>query len=152
MSRSRQLLCVGYAAASLLALVGTWRQNVAYVRPDENPFAGVVLATIRFWQDTFVNPASRSITIDLGMLLLPLVALMIIEARRLSIRFVWLYVVFGLLIAISATFPLFLIARERRIAAQGEASAALGFRAGDALGFAVLALAMASLAVWTIVR
>lgn len=152
MSRSRQLLCVGYAAASLVALVGTWRQNVAYIRPDENPFAGFVLATIRFWQDTFVNPASRSITIDLGMLLLPLVALMIIESRRLSIRFVWLYVVFGLLIAISATFPLFLIARERRLAAHGEASAALGFRTGDALGFAVLAFAMAGLAVWTIVR
>ena len=43
---------------------------------------------------------------------------MVIESRRLDIRFPWLYVVFGLLVAISVTFPLFLIARERRLDAR----------------------------------
>jgi hypothetical protein len=41
--------------------------------------------------------------------------LMVIEARKHAVRFVWLYIVGGLLIAISVTFPLFLIARELRI-------------------------------------
>ena len=41
--------------------------------------------------------------------------LMVIEARKHGIPFVWAYIAGGLLIAISVTFPLFLIAREVRI-------------------------------------
>ena len=41
-------------------------------------------------------------------------AFMVIEARWLGVRFVWLYILGGLLIAISFTFPLFMIARELR--------------------------------------
>ncbi len=150
MPRSRRLLCAGYAAAATLALAGTWRQNVAYIHQDENPIAGFALATVRFWQDTFANPASRSITIDLGMLLVPLFALMIMEARRLSIRFVWLYIVFGLLVAISAAFPLFLIARERTLASRGESSSELGFHPDDTLAYLVLVGVMVCLTLWTI--
>jgi hypothetical protein len=35
---------------------------------------------------------------------------MVIEARKHGVRFVWAYIVGGLAIAISVTFPLFLIA------------------------------------------
>ena len=42
-------------------------------------------------------------------------AFMVLESRRLGIRWVWAYVILGVLIAISVTFPLFLIARELRI-------------------------------------
>jgi len=87
--RSRQLLCGGYALIALVALVGTWSQNVAYFRPEEGAILGFGLATARFWPETFATPASTSITVDLGLLLLPLFTLMIIESRRLAIRFVW---------------------------------------------------------------
>ncbi len=40
-----------------------------------------------------------------------------VEARRHAIRFVWIYVAMGFAVAISVAFPLFLIARERRLAA-----------------------------------
>ena len=120
MPRSRVFLCWMYAAAAIMAMVGTWRQNVAYLRAEEGLVSGFVLATLRFWPDTLATPASTSITIDLGLLLLPVCALMIIESRRLAIRFVWAYIVLGLLIAISVTFPLFLIARERRLATRGK--------------------------------
>jgi uncharacterized protein DUF2834 len=40
---------------------------------------------------------------DLGLLLLPLFTLMIIESRRLAIRFVWVDIVLGLLVAITVT-------------------------------------------------
>ena len=95
----RVILCWLYGAASLLALVGTWRQNVAYFRPEDGALSGFVLATGRFWVDTVVNPASTSITVDLGLLLLPLFALMIIESRRLGIPLVWAYIVLGLVVA-----------------------------------------------------
>jgi hypothetical protein len=56
---SRKTLCVIYALIALLALAGTWGNNVAYLSLG---FAG---ANMAFWQETLANPASRSITVDL---------------------------------------------------------------------------------------
>jgi hypothetical protein len=152
MPRSRRNLCIAYAAVALLALIGTWGQNVAYFRSEDGWLLGFVLATGRFWVETLATPASTSITVDLGLLLLPLCALMIIEARRLGIRFVWLYIVLGLLVAISVTFPLFLIAREQRLAARGEASEEVGIGGADAVGLLVLGAAIVAFTLWTVAR
>jgi hypothetical protein len=40
---------------------------------------------------------------------------MVIEARKHQVKFVWVYILGGALVAISVTFPLFLIARELRL-------------------------------------
>jgi hypothetical protein len=90
-----------YAVIAVLALYGTWSQNLAY-----GP------ALDGFLRDARANPAARSVTIDIFMMALGASFLMVYEARRLAIRFVWAYVFFGLTVAISFTFPLFLIARE----------------------------------------
>src|SRR4051794_2688491 len=119
MSSTRRRLCIVYAVIALVALVGTWSQNVAYFRPDEGIVVGFGLATVRFWSDTFATRASASITIDLLLFFCAAAVFMVLESRRLGIRWVWAYVVLGVLIAISVTFPLFLIARERRLAAMG---------------------------------
>jgi hypothetical protein len=152
MPRSRLLLCWFYVAIALLALIGTWHQNLSYFDSNEGLLAGSVFATGRFWPATLATPASTSITVDLGLLLLPLCALMVIEARRLAIRFVWVYIVLGLLIAISVTFPLFLIARERRLAARGEATGDLGFTSYDELGLLAFGAAFVGFTLWTLVR
>lgn len=152
MPRSRLILCSVYGVIALLALVGTWHQNLSYFRPDEGLGVGFALATGRFWLETLATPASTSITVDLGLLLLPLCALMVIEARRLGIRFVWLYVVLGLLVAISVTFPLFLIARERRLAAHGEASADLGLTRADSAALLLLGAGFVVFTLWTLGR
>ncbi len=152
MPRSRLVLCPLYGAIALLALIGTWHQNVSYLRPDEGPLTGFVLATGRFWLDTLATPASTSITVDLALLCLPLFVLMVIEARRLTIRFVWVYIVLGLLVAISVTFPLFLIARERRLAAQGEGAGDFGLASLDTAGLLTLGAAAAGFTLWTVVR
>jgi hypothetical protein len=73
---------------------------------------------------------------------------MVLEARRLGIRFVWLYVILGFLVAISVTFPLFLIARERRLAAQDD----LELAGGDRLGLWAVGAAAVLFAVWTLGR
>jgi hypothetical protein len=151
MSRPRRLLCAAYAAIAVLALFATWTQNVAYFVPGEGAL-GFANATARFWAATYANPATTSITIDLALLLVPLLAWMVIEARRLGIRFVWLYFVLGCLVAISVTFPLFLIARERRLAERGEAGADLGVGAGDLAALFAIGAAVAALAIWTIAR
>jgi len=149
MSRARSLLCVLNAAIAVLALVGTWSQNAAYVHPGDGIF-GFALATARFWPDTLRTPAGVSITVDIGLFFLAAAIWMVLEARRLGIRFVWLYVVGGFLIAISVTFPLFLIARERRLAAGGAGAADLGLTAVDAIGLVASGIASTAFTLWTL--
>src|SRR5262245_17396094 len=152
MPHSRKLLCWFYGLIALLALVGTWSHNVAYFRPEEGILAGFTLATARFWPATLATPASTSITIDIGLFLLAASGLMIVESRRLAIRFVWIYIVLGLAVAISVTFPLFLIAREQRLSARGEATADLGITPVDVLGLTALAVSMGAFTLWTLVK
>jgi hypothetical protein len=147
---TRTLVCTLYALTALVAFIGTWSQNVAYFHANDGAVAGFVLATARFWPETLATPASTSITVDLGLFFLAAAGFMVLEARRLGIRFVWAYVVLGLLVAISVTFPLFLIARERRLAAQGRDDvAAPGLTSGDAVGLAALGAAAAGFTAWT---
>jgi hypothetical protein len=143
---ARRILCVGYAAAAVLALVGTWSQNVAYLGGAEGSFAG------RFLIDTLANPASTSITVDLLILLIPLFAWMVIEGRRIGIRFYWLYPLFGMLVAISVTFPLYLIARELRLAERGEAEAPLGLTALDLAVLILFSAGVAGATLYTLAR
>jgi hypothetical protein len=152
MPRSRQLLCLAYAAIAVIALVGTWHQNLSYFQPDEGWVVGFPLATMRFWGETLATHASTSITVDLLLLCLPLFALMILEARRLEIPFIWLYIIFGALVAISVTFPLFLIARERRLAARGESAADLGLTQRDTRALLGLSGLMVLFTLWTLFR
>jgi hypothetical protein len=149
MPRSRQLLCAAYATIAVLALVGTWTQNVAYFRAGDGPITGFVLATGRFWSATLATPASISIAVDLVLFFVAAAVLMVIEARRLAIRWVWVYILLGFLIAISVTFPLFLIARERRVAV-GSTSSDLGLSSADLAALVGLAGMTAAITVWTL--
>ena len=111
MTLSRQALCAVYALIGITALITTWANVLGAVQQH-----GFWEGTVRFWQDTLVNESSRFITIDLLFLGLTVIVWMVLEARRLAIPGVWIYVVAGLLIAISLTVPLFMIQRERTLA------------------------------------
>jgi len=104
---SSKVLCAVYGVIAFAALIATWSQNIAYLDTPSG-LGG-------FWTDTKVNPASRSITVDIVLFSVAAAILMVIEARKHGVRFVWLYIAGGLLIAISVAFPLFLIAREVRL-------------------------------------
>ncbi len=119
MSTSRKLLCTLYAVIALAALVATWSQNIAYL--EANPLRFLA----NFFGDTRANEATQSITVDIVLLFLAAAIFMVIEARKHTIGLVWLYIVGGMLIAISVTFPLFLIARERRLAEKGDVNPSL---------------------------
>ncbi|MGA8250579.1 MAG: DUF2834 domain-containing protein [Mycobacterium sp.] len=108
---SRKVLCVVYALIAVVALVATWSQTVAYTH---NGFAAFF---DNFWHDARVNASSRNITADVLMLGMSLAILMVVEARKYGVRFVWLYILGMFFVAISVTVPLFLIAREIRIGA-----------------------------------
>ena len=137
---SRKALCIAYALIALLALVGTWGNNAAYSS------LGFMGANTAFWQATLANPASRSITVDVFFLGIAMFIWMVLEARRLGMRGVWLYLLFGMLVAISVTVPVFLINRERALAAREPSSAAGTLSALDIVG---LVLVTAAICVYT---
>lgn len=113
MTSNRRILSGVYATIAAVALVATWSQNLAYLHSP-----GGFLTS--FLQDLKVNAAARSITVDIVLFFLAAAVFMVLEARRLGIPYVWAYIVGGMLIAISVTFPLFLIARERKLAARSD--------------------------------
>lgn len=139
MTQQQRWLIGFYALVAVAALVATWSQNLAYFGGEGA--AGMALLT--FLEETKVNPASRSITVDIGFFLLAASAFMIVEARRLGVRFVWAYILLGFLVAISVTFPLFMIARELRLNANP--SAAWSMRGIDIAGLALVTALVAFL-------
>ncbi len=133
---SRRVLCTVYAAISLVALIATWSQNILFFRGGGGFMA--------FWEATKANHASRSITVDIALLLLAVAILMVIEARRLGVKYVWAYILGGFAIAISVTFPLFLLARELRL----EKSDATQLRTIDSVLLGVLAGVTLAFTLW----
>ncbi len=112
MSNRDKLICVIYGLIALLALPATWINNIAFMtQPDNASFAD-------FFQAAYVNAAAASLTNDLFLVAFAACMFMFIEGSRLKIRFVWLYIVLSALIAISVTFPLFLLVRHMKLAKQ----------------------------------
>jgi hypothetical protein len=142
---NRQRILIGfYAVMALAALYATWSQNLQVLAG-----AGPLDGFIQFWRLTGANPASTSITVDLAFFFMAAAAFMVIEARRLGVGFVWLYLLGGVMIAISVTFPLFMIARELKLprAAGGAAEAAWSLKVIDYLYLAATAAALIAVSV-----
>lgn len=102
-------LCAVYAVLGLAALVGT---QIALLRHFATEGNGVAEAMT----DTVVNPAATFTVIDLLAVALIGLVFMVVEARRLGMRFVWVYVVLTFAVAISVALPAFLIARQVHLA------------------------------------
>ncbi len=133
---SRKLLCAVYAGIALVALVATWSQNIVHVR-NGGSFLG-------FFETLKANPSSRGITADIFLLGLAVTILMVIEARRVGVKFVWAYILGAFVIAISVAFPLFLLARELRL----EKSDATLLRPVDTILLALVALVTLAITIW----
>jgi hypothetical protein len=136
MTISRTSLCVVYAVIGLLAFIDTWGNITGLLHQQ-----GFIHGTLQFWQEVMVNGPSRFITVDTLFLSLSVIVWMTLEANRLKMRGLWLYVLFGLLVAISLAVPLFMIHRERRLAALDPNSSAGTLRSIDLIALALLAIA-----------
>ena len=124
MKISRRMLVWVYTAAAIAALIGTWGNNLEYMALGLDPLA----TNLHFWKETFANPASQSITVDIFWLALPVTVWVMLEARRLKIPGIWWYLVLSWVVAVSVTVPLFMAARERRLIAADDSDA--GFLSG----------------------
>ena len=112
LSKGAKVECVAYAAIALLALIGTQWALVEGIRAAEGSFAK------QMWVDLTANPTVVFTSIDLFMVFLAAFIFMIVEGRRVRVRWWWLYPVLSVGIGVSFGFPLFLIARRLRLAGQ----------------------------------
>lgn len=117
MTRHWTPLAVVYLLLALAGLVGTWTYNVLAI-VQMRDFIGDLVSS---------GPAVSSISVDLLVVAVAGSVFIIVEARRLGMRFGWLYVVGSALTAFAFTFPLFLAMRQRHLtrrAATGDATVA----------------------------
>ena len=111
MSRSGKNLCALYGALAVIALIATWSNNIAFfMQPDNGGLLG-------FIRGGYANPAAASLSNDLFLLGAACTVFMFTEAKRLGIRYVWVYVILSFVIAVSVMFPLFMLARQRKLEA-----------------------------------
>ena len=137
MNTRQKLICTLYALVAIVSLLGTLGQLAPYLP------LGPIEGNTKFWADTLVNSASRFITVDIMFVFLVVWHWMLTEARRLSMRAYWLYLPASLLVAFSATLPIFMIHRELAKSRRGETDAGAGaagwlsvaFVAAVALGY-----------------
>lgn len=143
MARNRQYLCLFYGLVATVAFVAIWIEVTGHFG-TAGSLTDVPAASLRFLIDTQASRASRTVTVDLLLLSLAAMTFMVLEARRLGIRFVWAYILLGFALAISVTFPLFMIARERHLAWQ-EGGESAPLVAADGLAIAALSATVVAL-------
>ena len=104
MTRHWTPLALVYACLAVVGLLGTWFFNVLAI-VQLRDFIGDLVTS---------GPAVSSISVDLLVVAVAGSIFVIVEARRLGMRFGWLYVAGAALTAFAFTLPLFLAMRERR--------------------------------------
>lgn len=98
---------VVYAVLALVGAVWPWWYNAAFALAHGGAFDPAV-----FVAEAFSTPAGGSLSADILVAAGAGSVWMIVEARRLGMRFVWAYVALGTLVAFACAFPLFLFVRE----------------------------------------
>lgn len=132
----RKVLCGVYGAIAVAALIATWSQG--------GPYAHSIHAfVVGFWSDSKVTSASRFIAADILLFGLAATILMLTEARKHNVKFVWAYIAAAFLVAISVAFPLFLLARELRMKSESSR-----LRTTDKILLIAVAIAVLSLTIW----
>jgi hypothetical protein len=98
-----------YGTLAVLGLILPWYFNLQFMAANE---VGDLRA---FVAACFANPAAGSLTMDATVASVAFVAWLLVEAKRLSMRRAWAYIVLIPTVAFAFAFPLFLLMRERRL-------------------------------------
>lgn len=101
-----------YAVLAVAGLIATWYFNLQFMRE-----AGGSFSAVEFVRAGYANSAAASLSNDLLVGTLAFLAFSFAEARRLGLRHWWVFPVLTFGVAFACAFPLFLLVRERRLAA-----------------------------------
>jgi hypothetical protein len=106
-------LMLFYLLFALMGLTIPWYFNLQHIMNSPD-----ILTPAEFFRQCTTTPLSSSITFDLLIGATPAVAWMVLEIRKLKMKFLWLYILGTFLIAFAFTFPLFMFFRELKLAEQ----------------------------------
>ena len=101
-------LIVTYIFIAIGALIATWYHNILFIKTNGKGFMG-------FINGMYANHAAASIANDVLFLGIAVNVLMIVEAKRIGIKYVWLYILLSFVVAISVMAPIFLAVRQWKI-------------------------------------
>lgn len=102
-----------YALLAVAGLLATWYWNIQFIIAHDG------FSVVTFLAQCYANAASSSIINDILVVLVAFATWSFFEARRLRMRHWWAYIVLALTVAMAFAFPLFLLMRDRQIAALG---------------------------------
>lgn len=112
MTRDWTPLALVYLLLAIAGLVWTWTFNILAITQAVD-FIGDLLSS---------GPAVSSITADLMVVAVAGAIFVIVEARRIGMRFGWLYVLVSCVTAFAFAFPLFLAMRQRLLTRRARAA------------------------------
>jgi len=108
MTAAEKTRCWIYGAIALAALIGTQWTLVDYMAESGS--------VSDFLDATVDGHAAVFLTIDLLAVATAATIFMVVEGVRVKVSYLWVYVVLVFAVAVSVAFPLFLIARTRKLA------------------------------------
>ena len=100
-----------YGVLAVVGVVLPWHYNIEWMQ------ASTSAGALDFIRDGMVNGASSSLTVDITIVFIAFSVWLVVEARRLGMRYAWLLIPYALCIALASAFPLFLLLRSRRMSA-----------------------------------
>ena len=99
-----------YLALSVAGAILPWLANLEFIRQSGAPFnLGLFIAQAN------ANPAAQSLSRDLLIGATAFTVWMVVEAKRLQIKHVWVALLASFGLAFACGAPLFLFLRERRL-------------------------------------
>ena len=100
-------LAIVYLVLAILGLIGTWTFNILAITQNSS-----------FFGEWFSNgPATQSLQIDVLVVAIAAGVFIVIEGRRLGMRWAWVFLPLAAITAAAFAVPLFLALRERRLTA-----------------------------------
>lgn len=105
---SRYTLPYIYLLFALLGLIIPWYFNLQQI--FYSPFS---FTLVEYFKQGMATPLAASITTDFFIGTIPVLIWMMVEAKRLGMKYKWLYFIGAFLIAFAFTCPLFLYNREK---------------------------------------
>lgn len=105
-------LAIVYLVVAIIGLIGTWALNIVAITQQSS-----------FFGEWFANgPATQSLQVDLLVLAVASGIFIVIEGRRIGMRWAWVFLPLAAVTAAAFAVPLFLALRERRVSTRGSAA------------------------------
>ena len=103
-------LMIFYGVFAMAGLVVPWYFNIRFMMES-----GEMITPQGLIAGGFVTPLASSLTSDFLIGTTPVLVWMVVEAKRLKMKYRWAYVALTFLIAFAFSCPLFLLMREIRL-------------------------------------